>query len=105
MISRLFRRYFDHRFHELERSIALTGARIMATIDQAVADLKQEISDLGTQMDANFQALKEALAANDPTKVQAIADELEADVQALKDIGTRDTNPAPTVAGGGTPTG
>jgi hypothetical protein len=67
----------------------------MSDMTTALADLKAEIADLGTRMDANFKALTAAVAANDPAKQAAVVAEIEADVQALKDIGTRDTPPPP----------
>jgi basic membrane lipoprotein Med (substrate-binding protein (PBP1-ABC) superfamily) len=67
--------------------------KAMSDEASALAALKQEIADLGTQMDANFQKLLAAVAANDPVAKQAVVDEINADVQALKDIGTRDKAP------------
>ncbi len=63
-----------------------------ADLTTALADLKTEITDLGTQMDANFAKLLAAQAAADPVAIDAAVTEIRADVDALKAIGTRDTS-------------
>lgn len=60
-------------------------------LNQDIADLQTEVAALGTQMDANFKALEAALAGGNQPAIDAARAQVQATIQALKDIGTRDT--------------
>jgi peptidoglycan hydrolase CwlO-like protein len=57
--------------------------------------LQGEVGDIGSKMDALFAELKAAQAGGDQAAIDAVTARIEAQVQALKDIGTRDTPAAP----------
>jgi uncharacterized protein YqgV (UPF0045/DUF77 family) len=63
----------------------------LSHLTTALTDLQTEVAAIGTQMDANFAALKAALAGGDQAAIDAATASIEAQVQALRDIGTRDT--------------
>lgn len=60
-------------------------------LNQDIADLQTEVATLGTQMDANFKALEAALSGGNQPAIDAARAQVQATIQALKDIGTRDT--------------
>lgn len=64
----------------------------------SIAALHDEVGAIGTQMDANFKALMDAVNNGDQAAIDAAKAAIDADVQALKDIGTRDTFPQPPPA-------
>ncbi len=71
----------------------------MSDLVTAVADLKAEVAAIGTKMDADFAALKAAMASSDPAATAAAVASIEASVTALKDAAARDTvAPAPAPA-------
>jgi HPt (histidine-containing phosphotransfer) domain-containing protein len=67
----------------------------LSHLNAALADLQTEVAAIGTQMDTLFADLKAALAGGDQAAIDAATSSIEAQVQALKDIGTRDTPAAP----------
>jgi chromosome segregation ATPase len=77
------------------------GVRIMqgtSDLTAAVAELKQEVVDIGVEMDSNFQKLMDALANTSiPAADQAMIDQATADIRdqinALKAVGERDMPP------------
>jgi hypothetical protein len=76
------------------------GQQIMSDtsgLTASLAALHDEVGAIGTQMDANFQALMTAIASGDQAAIDAAKAAIDADVQALKDIGARDTFPVPPV--------
>jgi len=93
----------DHRLSHIGATLETVrrqGVKIMSDtsgLTQSLADLKEEIGQIGTQMDANFQALIAAQGAGDQAAIDAAKAAIDADVAALKEIGTRDTFPPPTV--------
>jgi uncharacterized coiled-coil protein SlyX len=65
--------------------------------NQALTDMQTEVAAIGTQMDALVVALNAAHSSGDQAAIDAATAALEAQTQALRDIGTRDTvvSPAP----------
>ncbi len=63
----------------------------LSHLNQALTDLQTEVAAIGTQMDTLFADLKAAMAGGDQPAIDAATSAIEAQVQALKDIGTRDT--------------
>jgi hypothetical protein len=63
----------------------------LSHLNAALTDLQTEVAAIGTQMDTLFADLKAALAGGDQAAIDAATSSIEAQVQALKDIGTRDT--------------
>ncbi len=63
----------------------------MTKLNQVIEDLKAEVADIGTKMDANFAALNAAHAAGDQAAIDAATASIQESVDALKAIGTRDT--------------
>jgi hypothetical protein len=61
----------------------------------ALADLKNEIGNIGSRMDANFAALLAAQAAGNQPAIDAATAEIRGDIDALKAIETRDTPATP----------
>ena len=83
--------------------LAQQGVNIMqgtSDLAAAVGELKQEVLDIGTEMDSNFQKLMSALEnAQVPPADQAVIDQAVADIRdqinTLKAVGERDMPPAP----------
>jgi uncharacterized coiled-coil protein SlyX len=82
------------RIEAMVRTILANQEKIMSDLSHlnaALTDLQTEVAAIGTQMDTLFADLKAALAGGDQAAIDAATSSIEAQVQALKDIGTRDT--------------
>ncbi len=76
-----------------QQLIIRQGGRIMSDMtraNQALADLQAEVGDLGTKMDALFKAWQNAHNSGDQAAIDALAQQIEDQVTALKAIGDRD---------------
>jgi hypothetical protein len=83
----------------LAAGLLIRSTEIMSKLDDLTAkvdELTGIVTDLGTAVDlliasdaANFQALKDALAANDPAAIDAAIAKLEAARQTLADTKSR----------------
>jgi hypothetical protein len=74
------------------------GRKIMSDtsgLTASITALKDEVAALGTQMDANYQALLAAVAGGNQGAIDAAKADIDATIDALKAIGTRDTFPQP----------
>jgi hypothetical protein len=74
------------------------GNKIMSDtsgLTTSIAALKDEVAALGTQMDANYQALLAAQSGGNQAAIDAAKADIDATIDALKAIGTRDTFPPP----------
>lgn len=72
--------------------------KIMSALEDITAAnvaLKEEVGNIGTQMDQLFAAYNAAHAGGDDAAIAQVAADIQAQVQALKDIGARDALPAP----------
>ncbi len=67
----------------------------MSGLTASLAALRDEVAALGAQMDANYQALLAAVAGGDQGAIDAAKADVDATIDALKAIGTRDTFPPP----------
>ena len=78
--------------------IELNQEKIMSDLtglNAALADLKAEIGDVATRMDDNFALLIAAQGSGNQAGIDAATAEVQADIDALKALVTRDTPPAP----------
>src|SRR5689334_18200414 len=67
----------------LLKTIADRQEALVATLDQALADLTAAVNGAVGELQAQTAALTAAIAANDPAKAQAAADAIEAQAAAL----------------------
>ena len=70
-------------------------AEDFTTFNAAVADLKSEVADIGTQMDALFADLTAALGSGNQAAVDAATAAIQQQIDALKAAAARDMPPAP----------
>lgn len=95
----------DRRLARIERALAvLTTIDITATeaimsaldtLEADVADLTDVTSSAVALLDGLHAELADAIASGDPTRVQAVADHIEANKQALADAVARNTPATP----------
>lgn len=74
-----------HHTHEHELgplSVALLK-ELMATLEQALQDITAAVSAAADELTTLLTELKAAVAANDPTRIQAAADAIEVQVASL----------------------
>jgi ABC-type transporter Mla subunit MlaD len=72
--------------------------KIMKTLDDIVTEVTGEktvIDSAVTLLNGLSQQLKDALASQDPTKIQAVIDQIDANKQELADAITANTPAAP----------
>jgi Zn-dependent M16 (insulinase) family peptidase len=106
MASRLAR--IEHAIRQNTAINITTTEAIMSALDTLETDVANEtdvVASAVALLDGLHQELADAIASGDPTRVQAVADHLEANTQALADAVQRNTDatepasPAPTDEG------
>ena len=76
------------------KAIIINQEQIMsdiANLNQTITDLQAEVGNIGTQMDTLFAALKAAQAGGNAADIQTATANIQAQIDALKTIATRDT--------------
>lgn len=95
LMRNMFRRTLLYR---MLAAILANLEKIMSDVtnlNAAIDALKAEVGDIGTRMDKLFSDLQAALAGGNQAAIDAATAAINDQVQALKDIATRDT-PVPT---------
>ena len=86
----------EEKLQELINKVLAEEGQFMADITQALADLTAAVSNAASELATLKSDLDAAIAANDPTKLQAVADAVEAQVSALNAAAAAaNPNPAP----------
>ena len=70
-------------------------AEDFTALNQSIADLKTEVGAIGTEMDTLFAQLMAAVQTGNQPAIDAAKAAIDEQIQALKDVGTRDQPPAP----------
>jgi hypothetical protein len=96
MANRLAR--IEHAIRQNTAYTITTTEAIMSALDTLETDVANEtdvVTSAVALLDGLHQELADAIASGDPTRVQAVADHLEANTQALADAVQRNTDAAP----------